>query len=523
MIAWLAAALTQAEAQEVIVVPDIPSQVFRPSLDTTRFTWVDDAVKANPGPLFGLTTQYGRAPLVYELHDQRDPLVRDLVWGDLTAGYAFGPVRVAAVVPVVGRATGVFGGETGLGDLALGSKVTIVSTKAVSVAVDGRLWVPTATVAAPVSAGKVSGEGAIDVSAEFGPVQLALNTGYRVLPTVILEGIPVDDAVTTRFGFGYGLSSAFGLTAELAAQAVVRSIDLSTTPVEALTGAYVHPRGPIGVKVAVGHGFTSAVGAPGLRAIVGVTYSSPAKGPVDSDRDGLIDTADRCPREPEDRDGWQDEDGCVEKPWVLAKLVDEQGAPLPSVRATLLGPNFEKSFTGSLEVEVEPGSYTLVAHDTGYADALTAVSISDGPPTSIELRLHPQRVTVTRERFDLDGEIFFETGSDVILGESWPLLDEVAAVLVSTPEIRRLRIEGHTDSIGTTDTNYVLSQRRAAAVRAYLVSHGIEPIRLVAIGYGEDRPMIEGEDDVALAANRRVEFVIELWEPIDRARSGGGR
>nr|MDQ3308926.1 OmpA family protein [Gemmatimonadota bacterium] len=69
-------------------------------------------------------------------------------------------------------------------------------------------------------------------------------------------------------------------------------------------------------------------------------------------------------------------------------------------------------------------------------------------------------------------------------------------------------IEGHTDERGSTEYNLALGQRRAEAVRTFLVNYGIPAARLAVISFGEERPAEEGGDEASLARNRRAEFVV---------------
>ena len=103
--------------------------------------------------------------------------------------------------------------------------------------------------------------------------------------------------------------------------------------------------------------------------------------------------------------------------------------------------------------------------------------------------------------------VFFEYDSDEIGGEAEDKLRLKAAVLAANPNVR-LRIEGHADQRGSTEYNLALGQRRAEAVRAYLVNLGIDGGRLATISYGKERPLMEGEDEDAFARNRRAEFGI---------------
>ena len=72
----------------------------------------------------------------------------------------------------------------------------------------------------------------------------------------------------------------------------------------------------------------------------------------------------------------------------------------------------------------------------------------------------------------------------------------------------KVDIEGHTDDVGNDRANMKLSQARANSVRAYLVKKGVEPMRMRAVGYGEDRPIDDNSTPEGQAINRRVEFVI---------------
>jgi outer membrane protein OmpA-like peptidoglycan-associated protein len=89
------------------------------------------------------------------------------------------------------------------------------------------------------------------------------------------------------------------------------------------------------------------------------------------------------------------------------------------------------------------------------------------------------------------------------------VLDGIARSLVEHPEIHRLRIEGHTDSIGDETYNQGLSERRARWVADYLVRKSVAAERVHSVGFGESRPRANGSDSAARAENRRIEFVIE--------------
>ncbi len=103
--------------------------------------------------------------------------------------------------------------------------------------------------------------------------------------------------------------------------------------------------------------------------------------------------------------------------------------------------------------------------------------------------------------------ILFDVGSDHIRGESTPTLTEIGDMLKAHPTLK-LTIEGHTDNIGGTASNQALSEKRAAAVKAYLVSkYSIDAARLKSVGYGASKPVSPNTTGEGRQNNRRVELV----------------
>jgi outer membrane protein OmpA-like peptidoglycan-associated protein len=122
----------------------------------------------------------------------------------------------------------------------------------------------------------------------------------------------------------------------------------------------------------------------------------------------------------------------------------------------------------------------------------------------------PARPTPTLERYTLSAKELFGFDEATIRGRN-AKLDEIAEVMKRNPAIDSVRITGYTDRIGSDSYNLGLSQRRAQAVKAYLVARGVEARRLQAIGKGKADPVVECHDkDRAalircLEPNRRVE------------------
>jgi outer membrane protein OmpA-like peptidoglycan-associated protein len=104
--------------------------------------------------------------------------------------------------------------------------------------------------------------------------------------------------------------------------------------------------------------------------------------------------------------------------------------------------------------------------------------------------------------------IGFLTGSATLSAAGRRAVAQAAAVLKANPAVR-VRIEGHTDSVGAAAKNLALSRSRAAAVRAALRSLGVADGRMTSTGYGETRPKVRGDSPSARAVNRRVEFVVQ--------------
>ena len=102
----------------------------------------------------------------------------------------------------------------------------------------------------------------------------------------------------------------------------------------------------------------------------------------------------------------------------------------------------------------------------------------------------------------------FKYGAATVLPVSVPLLQQVAQVLRDSPEIHKVRIDGHTDTRGKAAFNRRLSKLRAETVLRYLIAAGIESARLGAKGFGPDRPLVPNDNARNRAKNRRVEFVV---------------
>jgi outer membrane protein OmpA-like peptidoglycan-associated protein len=163
--------------------------------------------------------------------------------------------------------------------------------------------------------------------------------------------------------------------------------------------------------------------------------------------------------------------------------------------------------------EDAPPSYTaddVVSHFVNSIDLGQTRTLCIGTPTECGEAEAAAAPSVAPEAAPWDLLVNFELNSAELMPEARLKLD-VFAEAMRDRRLRRavFKIEGHTDALGTPDFNQDLSERRAAAVVDYLVERGIDRSRLVAVGYGETRPLSE---DAYEDVNRRVEASLTTFE-----------
>jgi outer membrane protein OmpA-like peptidoglycan-associated protein len=109
--------------------------------------------------------------------------------------------------------------------------------------------------------------------------------------------------------------------------------------------------------------------------------------------------------------------------------------------------------------------------------------------------------------------IQFETGKAIIKSSSNAILNSIVKVMNQNPSYKLL-IGGHTDNVGDDEMNMTLSQDRATAVSNYLISNGVDPLRVTATGYGESTPVDVNTSVKGRTRNRRVELKVEFLEVV---------
>lgn len=217
---------------------------------------------------------------------------------------------------------------------------------------------------------------------------------------------------------------------------------------------------------------------------------------LDNDNDGVPDVKDKCPDIPEDIDGFEDEDGCPD--------LDNDNDGIPDIKDKC--PNKAEDFDG---FEDEDGCPDLDNDRDGIpddrdkcpnqAETLNGFEDNDGCPDE-----KPPEIK-KGERIVLRG-VNFKTGSANLVPSSYTVLDTVYKSLERNPEVL-VEIRGYTDSVGDYNYNLKLSQKRADSVKLYLVNRGIKVDRIRAAGYGEENPIATNATKSGRAANRRIEFV----------------
>ncbi len=192
------------------------------------------------------------------------------------------------------------------------------------------------------------------------------------------------------------------------------------------------------------------------------------------------------------------------------------GSPVPGIALQLIGPAMHSVVTDPAghfrEQDLPPGDYTARIEQEGYLISVTPFVVKVRSETELRIPVLPtpksSSVKVQKDRLQIRGNIFFTTGTAEIESRSEPLLIEIADVLMRNPELLEVEVRGHTDDVGSAEANRELSERRADAVKNWLVKAGVERERLLTKGFGMDQPLVPNVTPQNRAKNRRVEFVI---------------
>jgi outer membrane protein OmpA-like peptidoglycan-associated protein len=355
-----------------------------------------------------------------------------------------------------------------LGDLRLGGDVRLVGEyrSPFTLAAGASLYVPTGSQNQYTSDGVVRAVVPhVNASGELGIFAYAAKAGFELRRSEIVGGVRLGDDFL--FGVAAGLRLANDkllLGPELYGSTVVEGGAFRTgaTPLELLFGGHYQFADDWRAGIGFGPGIVRGDGAPLFRAVASIEWAPAFNEKSDRDGDGVPDGEDACPNTAGVRSRDPDKNGCP------AEDRDNDGVP----DAQDACPD-------------QPGKR--------YPDPK-----KNGCPL---VRIEEQQIKITEQ-------VKFKTDSAEILPESDEVLTGVRDTLKTHPEIKKVRVEGHTDATGSPAHNKELSQRRAEAVSDWLTQHGIDKGRLQGVGMGQDRPIDTNETEEGRRNNRRVEFHI---------------
>ncbi|WNG14531.1 Ig-like domain-containing protein [Cystobacter fuscus] len=577
----LAGVLSAPAADAQVVSPSplsqsIDVQRYKPGPGATDILGVHGSrVDNHLGWHLGASVNYASNPLgfynpatdrfVYELVAHQATLD---VMGSLSLWNRF---ELGVVLPITYQASESEAGFTpsfaqgvagaGLGDVRLVPKLNLVSSENFGLGLVVPVLLP--------SAGGEAFRGGAGVSArpqlvvEWGRdrgARLVANLGANIQREEQLRNLRTGTELMYALGAQIPFSEKLALRANLAGSYGLNYTGFGALPLEVLAALQYRFSPGLSAHLGGGPGLTRGYGTPAFRVFAGIDWhqpgerastapkaapteeatpaapAAPAAAPVDTDGDGIPDTADKCPTKAEDKDGFEDQDGCPDRdndkdgrpdvtdrcpnePETINGFQDEDGCPDASTKDSDGDGLLDSKDKCPLQAEdkdgfqdedgcPDPDNDQDGVPDTkdqcpNEPEVINGVKDEDGCPDEgkSKVRLESNRIVI------LD-KVYFATAKDVILPKSFSLLKQVASVLKANPQIELLRVEGHTDNQGNDASNLRLSQRRADKVRAFLIREGIAGERLDAMGFGETRPVDDNKKAAGRENNRRVEFNI---------------
>jgi outer membrane protein OmpA-like peptidoglycan-associated protein len=433
----------------------------------------------------------------------------------------------------------------GLGNLRVAPKLTLatVADQGIGVALIAAVTLPTESQGdAYFGDHGLSFAPTLALSKRFGEWRAGLNLGYLARKEAHLLDLVVDDEFFARGGVGYGIGPLWiDTTLSAASKADGFGGELNINHLEGLIGLTLQVDPQVQLFAATGAGLSSGFGTPDVRAMAGVRLTRgggrelpPKPIELDRDHDGILDVADRCPAEPEDKDSFDDDDGCPDpdndsdgvldiadrctmEPEDMDTFEDGDGCPeVDNDKDGVLDAADRCAITAG--VEANQGCPDTDGDGDTVVDRLDRCPTEIGPPDNVGCP-EQKLVKVGSDKLEIVESVYFTLNKATIEVRSYPLLDNVAAVLKVHAELK-IRVEGHTDSQGNDTYNLALSQRRSQAVLEYLVTKGIDRARLEAQGYGEAKPIADNRSRDGRAQNRRVVFTIVGKNEIENRQQG---
>lgn len=243
----------------------------------------------------------------------------------------------------------------------------------------------------------------------------------------------------------------------------------------------------------------------------------PPPPPMDTDKDGIIDSEDKCPTVPglakyqgcpipdTDKDGINDEE---DKCPTVPGLARYQGCPIPDTDKDGINDEEDKCPTVFGYARYQGCPIPDTDNDGTNDEEDKCVTIP-GPKENFGCPIISEEI---KKKVDVAAaNILFVTGSAKLQTKSFKGLNEVVQIMKENPGMS-LAIDGHTDNVGADDKNQILSDNRANSVKAYLVSKGIDESRITAQGHGETMPIADNKTAAGRQKNRRSELKLSYYK-----------
>ncbi|WP_309242985.1 Ig-like domain-containing protein [Hyalangium versicolor] len=588
-----------AKAQPTIVTSPasqkIDVQQYKPAPGAYDVLGLHSArVNGNWGWNLGLSVNYAKDPLTVLDPRQDNAVAYKLVANQLTVDILgaialFDRFEIGLAVPFTSQTSQsgdspIFSddvGKSGLGDVRVVPKASLYSSGGLTLGAAVPIHLPTGGDSGFLGGGFSVRPKLLGEWGSSGGARVLANVGLNLRSKQQLRNL----VVSNELAYGVGAEVPFRVSGrELAVGGTLMGAlglgegGSEEKPLEVLATVRYRISDVIAAHLGGGPGLSQGYGTPGFRVFAGLAYVAPApkasprpepkpepkaevKPPeplpnegktkvevipppqvADTDGDGIPDDKDSCPAAAEDKDGFQDEDGCPDtdndgdgiadasdkcanEPESKNGFEDEDGCPDTAPIADTDGdgilddkdrcPQAAEDKDGFEDTDGCPDPDN--DHD-GVADAddkcptqpetINGVKDDDGCPDKGKAK-----VLVEGEKIVILEKLFFANNKSTILPKSFPLLKQVAQVIRANSQIEKVRVEGYTDDKGDDGVNLVLSRTRAEAVRDRLSMEGIDGGRLEAVGYGEARPVASNKTAKGREQNRRVEFTVVKVKP----------
>ena len=377
----------------------------------------------------------------------------------------------------------------------------------------------------------------VNIAGDSGIFAYAIRGGYELRPLRV-------NYIDTRTGSNITFGGAVGLRfadkhiligPELYGRTGVSNADgpaAHDTPIEMLMGAHFNVANGFRINMGAGTFLDHGYGAAVARGLFGLEWYPDAE-KSDRDKDGVYDDEDACPDvagvrttdpktngcppPPPDRDGDgipDSEDACPDVAGVRTNDPKTNGCPPDRDGDGILDKDDACPDVPGIKTN-DPKTNGCPDTDRdkdGILNDVDACPDQAGPKSDDPKTTGCPRVFIKNGLIQILEQPKFDFNKANIKPESDSLLTEVAKAMTDHPEIKRVRVEGHTDNVGSAEYNKKLSQQRADSVIKWLSSHGIAADRLAAKGMGKETPLVPNDTELNRALNRRVEFHIEDQE-----------